>query len=251
MPACWRCCACCHILKGSAWVAGAVSRAVADQQHARVQAWSQQLLARAGHRCASGLGTPPVPMGRCCWWPTTFRGSTFLVMHAARHCRFVSKSDVQAWPLIGTLATAAGTLYIERASRRDAMRMVHHMHEALSAARCWRCFRKAPRATAGHAAVSRQPAAGRGLGRRAGGAGGPALCRRPRGDTSFAPSYIGDETLVGSIWRTLCAPGIEAVVQLRRARNAPGPRPPRLGAALHDTVDACACMGHGPGTLAN
>ena len=52
-------------------------------------------------------------------------------MHAARHCRFVSKSDVQGWPLIGTLATAAGTLYIERSSRRDALRMVRSMQEAL------------------------------------------------------------------------------------------------------------------------
>ena len=32
------------------------------------------------------------------------------------------------------------------------------------------------------------------------------------GATSFAPSYIGDETLLGSIWRTLSAPAIEAVV---------------------------------------
>ena len=30
------------------------------------------------------------------------------------------------------------------------------------------------------------------------------------GATSFAPSYIGDETLVGSIWRTLRAPAIAA-----------------------------------------
>ncbi|MNV66376.1 hypothetical protein D3C71_1591260 [compost metagenome] len=35
---------------------------------------------------------------------------------------------------------------------------------------------------------------------------------RATGITSFAPSYIGDETLVGSIWRTLSAPAIEAVV---------------------------------------
>src|SRR5256885_6458939 len=53
------------------------------------------------------------------------------VLHAARHCRFISKSDVKGWPLIGTLATAAGTLYIERTSRRDARRMVQSMEESL------------------------------------------------------------------------------------------------------------------------
>ena len=54
-------------------------------------------------------------------------------MHAARYCRFISKSDVQGWPIVGTLATAAGTLYIERASRRDALRMVRGMADALRA----------------------------------------------------------------------------------------------------------------------
>jgi 1-acyl-sn-glycerol-3-phosphate acyltransferase len=56
-----------------------------------------------------------------------------VVLHAARHCRFVSKAMCKRWPLIGTLATGAGTLYIERESRRDAMRVVHHMADALQA----------------------------------------------------------------------------------------------------------------------
>jgi hypothetical protein len=45
----------------------------------------------------------------------------------------VAKSELKAWPLIGPLATAAGTLYIERASSRDALRVVHHMAERLQA----------------------------------------------------------------------------------------------------------------------
>jgi 1-acyl-sn-glycerol-3-phosphate acyltransferase len=47
--------------------------------------------------------------------------------------RFVSKADVQSWPLIGRLVDAGGTLYIQRERRRDAMRVVHQMAEALSA----------------------------------------------------------------------------------------------------------------------
>ena len=54
----------------------------------------------------------------------------------AIHCvcpeaRFVSKADVQAWPLIGRLVDAGGTLYIQREKRRDAMRVVHQMADAL------------------------------------------------------------------------------------------------------------------------
>jgi 1-acyl-sn-glycerol-3-phosphate acyltransferase len=45
--------------------------------------------------------------------------------------RFVSKADVQRWPLVGRLVGAAGTLYIERERARDALRVVHQMAEAL------------------------------------------------------------------------------------------------------------------------
>ena len=47
--------------------------------------------------------------------------------------RFVSKADVRHWPLLGWLVDAAGTLYIERERKRDAMRVVHQMAEALAA----------------------------------------------------------------------------------------------------------------------
>jgi len=47
--------------------------------------------------------------------------------------RFVSKADVQRWPLMGRLVSAGGTLYIERERRRDAMRVVHEMAAALQA----------------------------------------------------------------------------------------------------------------------
>ena len=57
------------------------------------------------------------------------------------------------------------------------------------------------------------------------------------GATSFAPSYIGDETLLGSIWRTLSAPAIEAVVTYGEPELA-GERDRRTWTQhLHDTVD--------------
>lgn len=57
-----------------------------------------------------------------------------MAIHAVcPEARFVSKADVQHWPLVGRLVGAADTLYIERERRRDAMRVVHQMAEALSA----------------------------------------------------------------------------------------------------------------------
>jgi len=56
-----------------------------------------------------------------------------MAVHAVcPQARFVSKADVQAWPLIGRLVGAAGTLYIVREKARDALRVVHQMAEALA-----------------------------------------------------------------------------------------------------------------------
>ncbi|MFN4117441.1 lysophospholipid acyltransferase family protein [Acidovorax sp.] len=200
-----------HIAKG-VWIVALRFPALSpDQQHAHVQAWSLQLLAHAGIRLRI-QGRPPVT-GPVMLVANHISWLDIPVMHAARHCRFVSKSDVQGWPIIGALATAAGTLYIERSSRRDALRMVKSMQEALQRGEVLAVF---PEGTTGdgremlpfhanllQAAVAAdapvQPV-------------GLRFVDRASGTTSFAPSYIGDETLVGSIWRTLSAPAIEAVV---------------------------------------
>ena len=118
-----------HVLAGLWLVHVRMPRMPASHREAAVQAWAQRMLAV----CGIGLsirGAPPVT-GPVLLVANHISWLDIVVMHAARHCRFVSKSDVRHWPLIGKLATAAGTLYIERASRRDAMRVVHHMADAL------------------------------------------------------------------------------------------------------------------------
>ena len=210
-----------HIAKGLWIVALRFPSLSPDQQHARVQVWSMELLAHAGISLRI-LGQPPVT-GPVMLVANHISWLDIPVMHAARHCRFVSKSDVQVWPLIGTLATAAGTLYIERSSRRDAMRMVRTMQEALQRNGVLGVF---PEGTTGdgramlpfhanllQAAVAAdapvQPV-------------GLRFVDKATGATSFAPSYIGDETLLGSIWRTLSAPAIEAVVTYGEPETSQG-----------------------------
>jgi 1-acyl-sn-glycerol-3-phosphate acyltransferase len=56
-----------------------------------------------------------------------------MAVHAVcPEARFVSKADVRGWPLISHLVDSAGTLYLERERKRDAMRVVHQMAQALS-----------------------------------------------------------------------------------------------------------------------
>ena len=190
------------------------------QQHRAVQQWAQGVLRIMG----IGLQVH----GRAHAGPVLLVANhiswlDIVVMLAAQYCRFVAKSELKAWPLVGPLATAAGTLYIERASSRDALRVVHHMAECLRADEVLAVF---PEGTTGdgstvlpfhanlfQAAISADaPVVPVGL----------RFINERSGMASFAPCYIGDDTLVGSIWRTLCAQDLVAVVHFGPAQPAAG-----------------------------
>ncbi len=225
-----------HILRG-VWIAAVrLPRLQPSQQSAQVQAWALGFLGRAGIALEI-QGQPPVT-GPVLLVANHISWLDIPVMHAARHCRFVSKSDVKDWPLIGTLAAGAGTLYIERSSRRDALRVVHLMHDALKANEVLAVF---PEGTTGdgrellafHANLLQAAVL----------AGAPAqpvglrFMDKASGQTSHAPSYIGDETLLGSIWRTLCAPPIVAVVHYGEPEGAEGRDRRAWSQHLRSTVD--------------
>lgn len=53
--------------------------------------------------------------------------------------RFVAKSDIRGWPLIGWLAAQTGTLFIERERRRDTGRVMNGVEQALRQDDCL-CF---------------------------------------------------------------------------------------------------------------
>ncbi len=210
-----------HILSGLWTIHLRFPQLAPSHREARIQAWAQRLLEIWGVRLVV-QGTPPHG-GPVLLVANHISWLDILVMHAARHCRFVSKSDIQHWPLIGTLATAAGTLYIERASRRDAMRVVHHMADALRAGEVVAVFPEGTTSDGVHllpfhanllqAAISADapvvPVALQFVDQRS-------------GQTSLAPCYIGDDTLIGSLWRTFTTPGITAVVTYGVPQHAGG-----------------------------
>jgi len=205
-----------HIAKGLWIVRLRFPSLSPDQQHARVQVWSMELLAHAGISLRI-LGRPPV-IGPVMLVANHISWLDIPVMHAARHCRFVSKSDVQGWPLIGTLATAAGTLYIERSSRRDALRMVRSMQEALERGEVLAVF---PEGTTGdgremlpfHANLL-QAAIATGVPVQ------PAALRYRDADSpvSAAVAWVGDATLVQSLWAVANADGLVVRVRWLDAR---------------------------------
>lgn len=191
------------------------------QREERIRAWALALLTRLAIKLIV-VGEPP-RHGPMLLAANHISWLDIVVMHAARHCRFVSKADVRHWPLIGTLATAAGTLFIERESRRDAMRVVHHMAERLRAGDVLAIF---PEGTTSNG-VDLLPFHAN-LFQAAISANAPVLPVALRfadavtGAHSLAPCYIDNDTLLGSIWRTLCTPGIAAVVAFGESQSVQG-----------------------------
>jgi 1-acyl-sn-glycerol-3-phosphate acyltransferase len=141
------------------------------------------------------------------------------VINAACPCRFVAKADVKKWPVIGALVERSGTLFIERENRRDALRVVHRMAACLQAGERLAVF---PEGTTSDgqeilpfhanllqaAVTTDSPILPVGVSYRR--ANHKALHGvQLRHD---APVYIGDTSLLTSLWRTASASDLQAVV---------------------------------------
>lgn len=226
-----------HLLRGLLTIVFIFPRLSPEQRELRVQDWSARLLACLGVKLVvEGEAAVPGPLllvaNHISWLDIT-------ALHAARFCRFVSKADVARWPLIGALASGVGTLFIERASRRDAMRVVHHMAASLRAGEVLAVF---PEGTTGdgeqllpfHANLLQAAIA----------ADAPVqpvalkFIDRHSGRRSTAPLYVGDDTLLASLWRTLRAPGITVVVRFGVVQRADGRERRAWSADLRAQVQA-------------
>ncbi len=191
------------------------------QREARVQAWAIQLL-RVWEIDLEVRGRPVV-VGPALLVCNHISWLDILVIHATRHCRFVAKSELREWPLIGTLATGAGTLYIERENRKDALRMVKEMACALKDGDVLAVF---PEGTTGdgidllpfHANLIQSAIE----------ANAPIqtlalqFVDATTHQISMAAKFVGDDTLVQSIWSTLNAQNLKAVVNFGELQTADG-----------------------------
>jgi len=197
----------------------AFPRLTPSEREKRVERWAQDLLERFG--VALEIRGAPPASGPILLVANHISWLDIVVLHAARYCRFVSKANVRHWPLIGPLATGAGTLYVERESRRDAMRVVHRMVDALRQGDVLAIFPEGTTSDGSgvlpfHANLLQAAIA----------ADAPVqplgLVFLQAGGRSEAPAYVGDDSLIASIWRTLCTPDLRAVVVFGEAQHAAG-----------------------------
>ncbi len=209
-------CAVLHLLRGY-WIIKTQFAKISQKKRAdHVQQWSAQLLSILGVQLrvigkpiASGM----IVANHISWLDN-------VAIHAAHFCRFIAKSDIKNWPLIGYLTDQTGMIFIERTSRRDAHRVVEAIAARLQVGDCVAVF---PEGTTGegrellpfHANMIQsaidanskvQTVAIRYI---------DSAC----GEQSFAPCFVGDDTLFQSVWRTLNAKSITVTLQFGAAQT--------------------------------
>lgn len=201
-----------HILLGLAIALAIFPWLAQRRRNPTIRVWSRVLLAICGARLrVAGMALDPPPArGAADWAP----GRLLVANHvswidvfailAAAPSRFVAKSEIGRWPLLGWLVTLVGTLYIERGRRHAVAAINHRVRDLLKAGEAIAVFPEGTTtdgaellpfhsnliAPAFEAACDVWPV---------------ALRYTERGQPSRAPAFIGEMGLPTSLWNILVA----------------------------------------------
>ncbi|WP_079077833.1 lysophospholipid acyltransferase family protein [Streptomyces sp. CdTB01] len=138
------------------------------------------------------------------------------LLAAVRPARMLAKSDIRDWPVAGPLAALGGALFIDRNRLRALPGTVARIADALRAGQavgvfpegstwCGRAqgsFRRAVFQAALDAHVPVQPV---------------RLRYRIAGAPSTAPAFIGEDSLLASVWRVVMTRGLVAEAEIHEA----------------------------------
>lgn len=201
-----------HLLRGLLTAAARFPFFSRPRRSAAVKHWSSGLLRILGVRLhvhgkpLPGHAQPAMLVANHVSWLDIF------VINAVLPVRFVSKSEVRSWPAIGWLSAKTGTLFIERARRRDTARINREIADAMLDGDVVAVFPEGT--TTDGAQVLRfhssllQPAL------IAGAQVHPVALRFERGDGSLCveAAYDGDKSLWQTLLQIIAQPAIDAQV---------------------------------------
>jgi 1-acyl-sn-glycerol-3-phosphate acyltransferase len=225
-----------HVLHGLWIVKRRFELLTAPERHGLIQWWSVKTLRILGIELKSqgqALAAGHLVVSNHVSW------LDIAGVHAVLpQARFVSKADVKHWPVVGALVEGAGTLFIERASKRDALRVVHQTAAALQAGDCVAVF---PEGTTGAGPLLLPFHAN--LLQAAVSVDAPVLplvlrWHEPGERFSSSARFIGDTTLVQSLWRIASARGLGMDVQILPSVMTTGQDRRALGETLRGVISA-------------
>jgi 1-acyl-sn-glycerol-3-phosphate acyltransferase len=104
-----------HLFSGLAICALVFPWLGSARRQARIRSWSRRLLGICGvslEQEGAALAHALVVANHVSWLD-------IFVINSSHPCRFVAKSEIRDWPLLGWLVAQAGTVFIARGSRRD------------------------------------------------------------------------------------------------------------------------------------
>jgi 1-acyl-sn-glycerol-3-phosphate acyltransferase len=192
-----------HVFQGLATTALVFPLIGVARRQALIRRWSRQLLrmmrvdARVEGLPEGGLPGNLLIVANHISWLDIF------VVHAVRPSRFIAKAEVKRWPVLGRLVAGCGTLFLDRARRRDAHRVNQEARDVLAAGDTIAIFPEGT-TTDGRSVLPfksslLQPIVD------ARGHVQPIAIRylEPGGAYNDAPVYIGETTFLDSLWRVL------------------------------------------------
>jgi 1-acyl-sn-glycerol-3-phosphate acyltransferase len=171
------------------------------RKNALIRGWSRRLLRMMGIRALvfgaaqRGLGPRTLIVANHISWIDIF------VIHGLQPSRFIAKSELRSWPIVGGMMAGVGTLFIERDSRRHTHEIKERVSEALAHGDIIAIFPEG-RTSDGrqvhrfHSSLL-QPIVD------AGGYVQPIALRYrdEQGEITDVPAYVGPTTLLQSFWR--------------------------------------------------
>jgi 1-acyl-sn-glycerol-3-phosphate acyltransferase len=225
-----------HGLHGLAIALFVFPKLDAAARQERIRWWSTKMLRLLGIALASeGV----VASGPCLLAVNHVSWLDIMAIHGVvPEARFVSKADVKAWPLVSRLVDAAGTLYLERERKRDALRVVHAVAAALRAGDVVAVFPEGTTST-GHGLLPFHA----NLLQAAIATATPVQPIALRfSDSSHAVSeaveFVGATSLLTSLWTSACGDGVSVRLVFLAPRPTAGVDRRELAGALRRDIAA-------------
>ena len=231
-----------HLTRGLVTCALVFPRVSAAARDLHVRRWSGQLLTICKVRFEvidlRGAGAPDINRQRALVVSNHVSWLDIFVINAMQPCRFVAKSDVRDWPVLGYLCARAGTFFISRGRPRDVRKTFKNLVVSIEGGERVAFFPEGTTAAQGtllpfhanlfeaaiDARVPIQPLALRYVDATG------ALCA--------GVDYIGDTTFAESMMTILRGPQVRAQIMVLPLVLTDGSHRRELAVATHDRIAA-------------
>ena len=232
-----------HVFQGIGTTAFVFPLIGLPKRRAAIRRWSRKLLevmqieARVRGLPAEGLPGNVLIVANHISWLDIF------VLNTVEPGRFIAKAELEDWPLVGNLIAGCGTLFLNRASRRDMHRINNEAREVLAAGDTITIFPEGT-TTDGtmllpfHGSLL-QPVVD------AQGHVQSIAIRYCHADGTYsdAPAYVGETTFMASFWRVLGVRHLVVELTLPPSLPAAGRHRRELSQEAEDAIRAALGLG--------